>query len=70
MIGHNKTAAKRLRMRRVEHFRSRFPVKVSHAYFVSVACILLVCFMLSFGCFETAFMDDQEKISRLDSEKV
>ena len=76
------TAAKRLRMRQIEHFRSlfqsHFPVKVSRALH-SVCSLWFSCSALCCSCFcfvviEIAFMDSQaqitETISRLDSEKV
>ena len=79
------TAAKRLRMRQVEHFRSLFqsyfPVR-SKSPFCVLLVVQLFCFMLLvfltvfiiFVVIEIAFMDNQaqitEIISRLDSEKV
>ena len=75
------TAAKRLRMRQVEHFRSlfqsHFPVKVSRALH-SVCSVWFSCYAARvfdyFVVIEIAFMDNQaqitETISRLDSEKV
>ena len=80
----NNTAAKRLRMRQVEHFRSlfqsHFPVKVSRALHSVCSCGSVCCSALCCSCFdyfvniEIAFMDNQaqitETISRLDSEKV
>ena len=77
------TAAKRLRMRQVEHFRSlfqsHFPVKVSSRFILCAACGSVVLLYAArvfdyFVVIEIAFMDNQaqitETISRLDSEKV
>ena len=80
------TAAKRLRMRQVEHFRSlfqsHFPVRSkspAHSRLLCAACgsVVLLHAARVFDCFvvmEIAFMDNQAKItetiSRLDSEKV
>ena len=79
----NNTAAKRLRMRQVEHFRSlfqsHFPVKVSARFILCAACGSVVLLHAArvfdyFVVIEIAFMDNQaqiiETISRLDSEKV
>ena len=75
----NNTAAERLRMRQVEHFRSLF-----HSYFPigfilcaaggSVVVLHAARVFDYFLVIEIAFMDNQaqitETISRLDSEKV
>ena len=86
VFAHTNTAAKRLRMLQVEHFRSlfqsHFPVKVSRALsasfcvqlVVQLFCFMLLVFLTILLVIEIAFMDNQaqitETISRLDSEKV
>ena len=84
MVTKTNTAAKRLRMRQIEHFRSLFqshlPVRSkSPARSLCAACgsVVLLHAVRVFDYFvviEIAFMDNQaqitETISRLDSEKV
>ena len=79
---HPNTAAKRLRMRQVEHFRSffqsHFPVRSkspARSRLHSVCVLLYAARVFDyFVVIEIAFMDNQaqitETISRLDSEKV
>ena len=79
------TAAKRLRMRQVEHFRSLFRIRSDHSlpralgFILCAACGSVVLLHAArvfdyFVVIEIAFMDNQaqitETISRLDSEKV
>ena len=73
MIACINTAAKRLRMRQVEHFRSLFQ-SLSSAACDSVVLLYAARVFDYFVVIEIAFMDNQaqitETISRLDSEKV
>ena len=82
LVGRINTAAKRLRMRQIEHFRSlfqsHFPVRSkSPVRCAGCGSVVLLDAARVFDYFiviEIAFIDNQtqitEKISRLDSEKV